>query len=123
MRTKNFILFGLIITTIGLYIVRTKGDDVDIKDPLPLKVWENKNDTKPILFYLSGDAGLGPFSKSICKNLHQKGYDIYALNSKVYFWHERDSKKNSRNISSIFRRKVQTSQKSRSCIYRLFFWC
>ena len=71
MKTKYFILFGLIITTIGLYIVRTKGDDVDIKDPLPLKIWENKNDTKPILFYLSGDAGLGPFSKSICKNLHQ----------------------------------------------------
>lgn len=51
MKTKNFILFGLIIITVGLYILRTKGDDVDIKDPLPLKVWEHNNNTKPILFY------------------------------------------------------------------------
>ncbi|WP_291123016.1 AcvB/VirJ family lysyl-phosphatidylglycerol hydrolase [Empedobacter sp. UBA7620] len=107
MKTKYFILFGLIITTIGLYIIRTKGDDIDIKDPLPLKIWENKNETKPILFYLSGDAGLGPFSKSICKNLYQKGYDIYALNSKVYFWHERDSKKTAEILAQFLEEKLK----------------
>ena len=108
MKTKYFILFGLIITIIVLYIIRTKGDDIDIKDPLPLKIWENKNETKPILFYLSGDAGLGPFSKSICKNLHQKGYDIYALNSKVYFWNEKDPKKTAEILSINFLQKLKT---------------
>ncbi|QES93085.1 hypothetical protein F0358_10395 [Empedobacter brevis] len=110
MKTKNFILFGLIIITVGLYIVRTKGDDMDIKDPLHLKVWEHNNNTKPILFYLSGDAGLGSFSQSICKNLHQKGYDIYALNSKVYFWNERDPKKTAEILAKFLEEKFEHHQ-------------
>lgn len=110
MKTKKIILGFIITLIVGLYIIRTKGDDVDIKTPLPLKIWENNNQNKPILFYLSGDAGLGPFSKSICENLHQKGFDVYALNSKVYFWNEQNPKKTAQILSEFIETKFQKHQ-------------
>lgn len=110
MKTKKIILFGIITLTVTLYIIRTKGDDVDVKTPLPLKIWENNNQDKPILFYVSGDAGLGSFSKSICENLHQQGYDVYALNSKVYFWNERDPKQTAKILSEFIETKFKKNQ-------------
>jgi type IV secretory pathway VirJ component len=116
MKTKRIILFSIILLTIGLYIVRTKGDDVDIHEPLPLKIWEKNNQSKPILFYLSGDAGLGPFSKKICKKLHKQGYDVYALNSKVYFWNKRDSKETAK-VFSAFLEKIFQHHKNQEVIF------
>lgn len=54
-------------------------------DDFPVSVW-NKNSHKPIIFYLSGDGGFNTFSKTFAEELHKKGYDVFALNTKKYFW-------------------------------------
>lgn len=54
----------------------------------PVTTW-NDNSDKPIIFYISGDAGFNSFSKSFAANLHAYGNDVFALNSKQYFWKKR----------------------------------
>lgn len=54
----------------------------------PVTEW-NSNSTKPIIFYLSGDAGFNTFSKTFSEELHRYGYDVFALNTKKYFWHKK----------------------------------
>lgn len=55
------------------------------KEAFPVTVW-NSNSDKPVIFYISGDGGFNNFSKSFAENLHGYGYDVFALNSKKYFW-------------------------------------
>ncbi|WP_027378053.1 AcvB/VirJ family lysyl-phosphatidylglycerol hydrolase [Kaistella palustris] len=57
-------------------------------DPFPVSSW-NGNSTKPVIFYVSGDGGFNTFSKSLSQELHRFGYDVFALNSKKYFWKKR----------------------------------
>lgn len=51
----------------------------------PVSEW-NSDSNKPIIFYISGDAGFNTFSKTFAQELHHYGYDVFALNSKKYFW-------------------------------------
>ena len=51
MKTQAVIFFSIVILLIGFYIIRTKGDDVDINTPLPLKIWTKNNNDLPIIFY------------------------------------------------------------------------
>ena len=113
MKTQAVIFFSIVILLIGFYIIRTKGNDLDINTPLPLKMWTKNNNDLPIIFYLSGDAGIGPFSSKICTNLHQNGYDVYALNSKVYYWNKQDPKNTSEVISQYLKKifKNHSNQK------------
>lgn len=50
---------------------------------LPLKKWSS--DDKPFVFYISGDGGYSNFSEHICTAINKAGYNVTALNSKVYF--------------------------------------
>src|SRR5690348_1596853 len=50
---------------------------------LPLKKWSS--DDKPFVFYISGDGGYTNFSEHICTAINKAGYNVTALNSKVYF--------------------------------------
>ena len=55
------------------------------KSYFPITEWNSHTD-KPVILYLSGDAGFNTFSKTFSENLHQFGYDVFALNTKKYFW-------------------------------------
>lgn len=55
-------------------------------DSFPVTEWNSNNDAKPVIFYVSGDAGFNSFSKSFAANLHHHGYDVFALNTQRYFW-------------------------------------
>ena len=52
----------------------------------PVTEWNSNNNKKPIIFYVSGDAGFNSFSKNFAQNMHAYGYDVFALNTKKYFW-------------------------------------
>jgi type IV secretory pathway VirJ component len=58
------------------------------KNDYPISEWNN-NSNKPVIFYLSGDAGFNTFSKTFAQELHHFGYDVFALNTKKYFWHQK----------------------------------
>lgn len=44
---------------------------------------------RPVIFYLSGDAGFNTFSKQIGADFNRLGYDTYVLDTKKYFWNGR----------------------------------
>lgn len=58
-------------------------------DAFPVSSWNSNNEALPIIFYVSGDAGFNTFSKNFAGNLHQHGYDVFALNTQRYFWNKK----------------------------------
>lgn len=59
------------------------------KNEFPVAEWNSNNNAKPVLFYISGDAGFNSFSKNFGQNMHRFGYDVFALNTRKYFWTKR----------------------------------
>lgn len=74
---KTLKIFGVFILLLAVSCSK--------KEAFPVTVW-NSNSEKPVIFYISGDGGFNNFSKSFAENLHRYGYDVFALNSKKYFW-------------------------------------
>ncbi|WP_300670423.1 AcvB/VirJ family lysyl-phosphatidylglycerol hydrolase [Soonwooa sp.] len=83
---KKLLIAGLGLAVIcgGLY----EYWQYKITKDFPVTSW-NSESKKPIIMYISGDAGFNTFSKSLSEHLHEAGYDVFALNSKAYFWNKK----------------------------------
>lgn len=68
--------------------------------------WNSHSD-KPIIFYISGDAGFNTFSKTLGDNLHSFGYDVFALNTKTYFWNQKTPEQISSDIESYINKQLK----------------
>ncbi|WP_312900080.1 AcvB/VirJ family lysyl-phosphatidylglycerol hydrolase [Chryseobacterium taichungense] len=68
--------------------------------------WNNHSD-KPIIFYISGDAGFNTFSKNFGENLHHFGYDVFALNTKTYFWNKKTPQQTSSDIEKYINEQLK----------------
>ena len=75
---KKIAKFLSISSLLLLFCCQDNGD-------FPVSEW-NSNTDKPVIFYISGDAGFNTFSKTFSAELHRYGYDVFALNTKKYFW-------------------------------------
>jgi len=67
----------------------------------------NAHSDKPIIFYISGDAGFNTFSKSFGEHLHAFGYDVFALNTKTYFWKRKTSEQTSSDIENYINQQLK----------------
>lgn len=76
------------------------------KDDFEITSW-NSHTHKPILFYISGDGGFNTFSKGLGKNLHALGYDVFALNTKLYFWNKKTPEQTSAAIENYISMQLQ----------------
>lgn len=76
--------------------------DTDFK----IREW-NSHSNKPIIFFLSGDAGFNTFSKSLGDHLQDLGYDVFALDTKTYFWNKKTPEKTSQDIEEFIRRQLE----------------
>lgn len=74
----------LILSLLSLFLLFSCQSKADF----PISTW-NKNSDKPIIFYISGDAGFNTFSKTFAQELHNYGFDVFALNTKQYFWQKK----------------------------------
>src|SRR5258706_8787787 len=57
---------------------------------LPLYEVQTTGVPKGLIFYVTGDGGWNSFSKDLCSSLARNGFDVVAMDSKKYFWNERD---------------------------------
>ena len=80
----------------------------------PVSEW-NSNSDKPVIFYISGDGGFNTFSKSLSKELHRNGYDVFALNTKKYFWKKKTPLQVSQDTES-FLKEVTKDRKNKKII-------
>lgn len=76
------------------------------KDDFNITSW-NSNTDKPIIFYLSGDAGFNSFSKGLANDFHIMGYDVFGLNTKNYFWNKKTPKQTSSAIENYINKQLQ----------------
>jgi type IV secretory pathway VirJ component len=68
--------------------------------------WDSHSE-KPIIFYISGDSGFNTFSKGMGDNLHALGYDVFALDTKSYFWEHKTPKKASHDIEKYINKQLK----------------
>lgn len=74
------------------------------QEEFPTVSWKGNPD-KPMIFYISGDAGFNTFSKDLGKNLQLQGYDVYALNTKQYFWNGKTPEIAAQDVSRFLNAK------------------
>lgn len=84
------------------------------KSDFPISEW-NSNSDKPVIFYISGDAGFNTFSKTFAQELHRYGYDVFALNTKQYFWKKKTPLKASQD-SENFLKQITKNRKNKKII-------
>ncbi|MCJ8154701.1 virulence factor [Chryseobacterium sp. SSA4.19] len=78
----------------------------DYKKDFQITKWNSHSD-EPIIFYLSGDAGFNTFSKSFGENLHALGYDVFALDTKTYFWEKKTPEQTSSDIEDYINHQLK----------------
>ena len=83
---------------------------------LPLKEWGANAHDKPLIFYISGDGGMNNFSTSLCENLHGKGFDVVALNSRSYFYNKKTPEKTAADVNSFLSKKL-TGRKNQQIVF------
>ncbi|MBT2619856.1 virulence factor [Chryseobacterium sp. ISL-6] len=89
----------LSILTLAFFFGCQKDNDFRITE------W-NSNTNKPIIFFISGDAGFNTFTKSLGTNLHTLGYDVFALDTKSYFWNKKTPEQTSLDIENCIKEKL-----------------
>lgn len=67
----------------------------------------NSNTDKPVIFYISGDAGFNTFTKGLGTDLHKLGYDVFALDTKAYFWNKKTPEQTSGDIENYINQQLQ----------------
>lgn len=67
----------------------------------------NSRTNKPIIFFISGDAGFNTFTKSLGTDLHTLGYDVFALDTKAYFWNKKTPEQTSLEIENYIKQQLQ----------------
>ena len=92
---KNLNIFLSVFSLFLLFSCQTKTD-------FPISDW-NSNSDKPVIFYISGDAGFNTFSKTFAQELHRYGYDVFALNTKKYFWEKKTPLKASQDSENFLK--------------------
>ena len=76
------------------------------EEEFPVVFWKGDS-TKPLVFYLSGDAGFNTFSKGIGNDFQRKGYDIAALDTKKYFWTQKTPEQTSHDVENYIVQQLQ----------------
>ncbi len=101
MKKTVSLIFNILCLGIGLlFIGCSSGNDFKITE------W-NSNSDNPIIFYISGDAGFNTFSKELGKDLHTFGYDVFALDTKKYFWNQKTPEQASLDIENCINKQLQ----------------
>jgi type IV secretory pathway VirJ component len=98
-----------ILLTLFLYMSTAAAQD------FPVKEWATITHEKPLVFYISGDGGMNSFSTNLCRSLNQKGYDVFALNAKSYFWNRKTPEQTATDISNYLDGKI-SGRKNRQVV-------
>jgi len=98
MNRKKIVL--LILSIPLLYISAVFAQD------FPVKEWTAPGHDKPAIFYITGDGGFNTFSTNLCESLNRKGYDVFSLNAKSYFWDKKTPEQAATDINNYLIKKL-----------------
>ena len=97
--SKKIILL-LVLSFLLLYM------SIPSTENFPVEEWAATSHNKPAMFYITGDGGLNNFSRGLCESLNKKGYDVFALNAKAYFWKGRTPQQTTDDINNYLSKKI-----------------
>lgn len=83
--------------------------------PFPVTVWNSDSD-KPVIYYISGDGGFNTFSKTFAQEIHHFGYDVFALNTKKYFWKKKTPLQASRDSENYLKQIIKNRKNKKIII-------
>ena len=63
----------------------------------------NKNGTKQLVIYLSGDGGINNFSQQVSEELAIKNYPVIRFDSRKYFWNRKTPEQFAQDLGEILR--------------------
>ncbi len=98
MSQTHVISAAILLTVISAQGLFAAGSE----DPVIIK--RGDNPALPAIIYFTGDGGWNDFSQQIAENIHQKGYTIFSIDSKKYFW----EKKTPQEVASLMMGLIQT---------------
>ncbi|SEM84110.1 virulence protein (VirJ) [bacterium A37T11] len=98
MKKVPFVLtiLGQLLWTSVLGLFAAQGD-------VPVIIKRGSNPALPVVIYFTGDGGWNDFSQQIAENINQKGYTIFSIDSKKYFWEKKTPEEVAIMISGIFK--------------------
>lgn len=90
----------LLLFVLIIHSVIIKAQESEMKQ-FPLQLSAEKGDQTTLILYITGDGGLTDFSQSFEKELEKQGYGVVSLNSRKYFWSQRDPDEFAHDIETI----------------------
>jgi type IV secretory pathway VirJ component len=72
----------------------------------PANEWSATTHDKPLIFYISGDGGFNKFSNGLCDGFNKKGYDVFSLNAKSYFYDKKTPEQTTSDINNYLTQKL-----------------
>lgn len=96
---KKIVLL-LILSTPLLYM------STAVAQNFPVQEWTAVAHDKPVIFYITGDGGFNKFSTGLCESLNKKGYDVFALNTKSYFWDKKTPEQTASDVNNYLIKKL-----------------
>jgi len=91
------------------------------KQQLPVKLESNlplnefpvrKNDTKPMVFFISGDGGWTSFDEGVAEELTEKGVPVIGLDAQKYFWQPRTPVETAVEITKVLHHYLDAWKKN-----------
>ena len=72
----------------------------------------NKNGTKQMVIYLTGDGGINNFSQQVCDELAIKNYPVIRFDSRKYFWNRKTPEQFAKDLGEIIKYYLLTYNKT-----------
>jgi type IV secretory pathway VirJ component len=74
---------------------------VNIEKTFPLETSKDKGTQDDLIIYLTGDGGWNNFNRSFIQEFENQHYGIVSLNSRKYFWNEKNPKVLAHDLTQI----------------------
>jgi type IV secretory pathway VirJ component len=81
--------------------------------PLALLPTSIKNDSLPMVFFISGDGGWSSFDNSVAESFAEKGLPVVGLDAQKYFWDEKKPEEATLEVSRAIEHYMQQWNKKK----------
>lgn len=83
-----------------------------VEKSFPLTCSVTKGSQKALILYITGDGGLNTFNKSLIHAFEEKQYGVVTLNSRKYFWNQKNPEIFAKDIEQIALQYMKVWDKS-----------
>lgn len=72
-------------------------------DDIPVIIQRGNKPSLPVVIYFTGDGGWNDFSQQLAEVIHKRGYTIFSIDTKKYFWIKKTPEEVALMVSGLLR--------------------